>query len=98
MYQHECVKKKTPINNNDFYAHFEQADDAPDDCNSLFDQGGSDDEGEVNGRIDALCIPALQAIKDKCTWNGGEVRNICGMFKYQSTPRGYQVVWGSPQG
>jgi len=76
--------QRLPINNNYYRAWFEKADDAPEDCNYLFNQGGSDNDDEVGVRVDALCIPVFEAIRDKCTWNGGEAKNQCGTFKYQS--------------
>lgn len=85
-----------PVRYNHYDAFFEKADDAPEDCDYLFGQGGSDNDDEVGARVDALCIPAFEAIKEKCTWNGGEVKNACGTFKYQSCPNGGTCKPGSP--
>ncbi|EMR63473.1 hypothetical protein UCREL1_9579 [Eutypa lata UCREL1] len=87
-----------PTSNNEYHAWFEKAEDAPEDCDYLFGQNGSDDDDAVGARIDALCEPPFQAIRDKCTWNGGEVKNQCGTFKYQSCPRGHDCQPGSPGG
>ena len=87
-----------PVANNGYYAWFEKAEDAPADCEYLFGQNGSDNDDMVGPRIDALCFPPFEAIRDKCTWNGGEVKNQCGTFKYQSCPYSGGCEPGSPGG
>lgn len=83
-----------PIANNNYDAWFDKADDAPAECDSLF-QGG-DDNDEVGARVDALCVPAFMAIRNKCNWNGGEAKNKCGTFKYQSCPLDGNCKPGDP--
>lgn len=83
-----------PIVNNHYDAWFEKADGAPEDCNYLFSEGASEDEAA--GPVDVLCVPAFVAIRNKCFWNGGEVRNKCGTFKYQSCPKGGVCEPGDP--
>ena len=87
-----------PIESNTYWAYFEQADKAPEYCKSLFEGGGSGNKNDVDARIDTLCVPAFEAIQKKCTWNGGEVKNQCGTFKYQSCPIGKICAPGKPQG
>lgn len=90
------VKRPNPLFDNHYDAWFEKANDAPADCRYLFKQGGSTDDNAVGARVDALCIPAFEAIRDKCPWNGGEVRNQCGTFKYQSCVLGAPCKVGDP--
>ncbi|GJN86974.1 hypothetical protein PLIIFM63780_010556 [Purpureocillium lilacinum] len=56
-----------PIDNNKFWAWFEEADNAPEECKLLFKQGGSGNPDEVASRVNALCVPAFEAIQRKCT-------------------------------
>ena len=84
-----------PLKNNHFGIYFEPADNAPDDCGYVFYQNTSDEKDKANAQIDRLCIPVIEAIRDKCTWNGGEVKNECGTFKYQSCKLGRPCLWGS---
>lgn len=85
-----------PISNNHYQAWFEKADDAPADCDYLFGGKGGDDEGAVDERVDKLCVPAFVAIGNRCNWTGGEVKNQCGTFKYQSCPNGENCKPGDP--
>ncbi|SPO03657.1 uncharacterized protein DNG_06340 [Cephalotrichum gorgonifer] len=87
---------QNPIQNNHYGAQFEKADNAPEECNYLFGLGGSDNDDEVGVRVDALCIPVFEAIRDKCSWNGGEAKTPCGTFKYQSCPLGSKCNFGNP--
>ena len=86
-----------PTYNNHYDVRFVPADGAPDDCEYIF--GRSPDEyAGVQLAVDALCIPAFQAIRNKCFWNGGEVSTECGTFMYQSCPKDKECEWGSPAG
>ncbi|KAM0645771.1 hypothetical protein ACHAQF_000085 [Verticillium nonalfalfae] len=69
-----------PVSNNKYFAWFKPADKAPEDCRYLFGDNDAKDDDAVGARVDALCIPAFEAIKKKCSWNGGEVKNQCGTF------------------
>lgn len=89
-------RNDSPVKNNHYNAWFERANDVPEDCDYLFRQGDFDDDNEVGIRVDALCIPVFKTIRDKCTWNRGEVKNQCGTFKYQSCSLGVLCKWGSP--
>lgn len=93
-------KQSDPVQNNNYWAWFEKADNAPKDCKYLFRQAGSsiNNDNEARPRVDALCIPAFEAIRDKCPWNGGEVKNQCGTFKYMSCPYVRDCKPGSPGG
>jgi hypothetical protein len=89
-------KEESTVVNNHYDIRFEKADNAPDDYNYLFKLGSSDNTDKVGVRVDTLCILALEAIRDKCTWNGGEARNQYGTFKYQSNSPGYPSKCGLP--
>lgn len=83
---------------NTFPAWFEKAPDAPADCDYLLASNRASDDVK-RPFAENLCVPALETIREKCPWNGGEVKNKCGTFKYQScrsdkTCKGA----GSPQG
>ncbi|KAI9163909.1 Leucinostatins biosynthesis cluster protein T [Paramyrothecium foliicola] len=87
-----------PISDNKYLAWFVKADNAPEDCNYLFRQGDYKNDDEVGVRVDSLCIPAFDAIRDHCPWNGGEVKNHCGTFKYQSCTFNRNCPPGAPSG
>ncbi|CRK41581.1 hypothetical protein BN1723_015939 [Verticillium longisporum] len=87
-----------PVSNDRYHAWFKFADEAPEDCRYLFGDNGAKNDDAVGARVDALCIPAFEAIKKKCSWNGGEVKNQCGTFVYQSCPLSRWCEPGHPQG
>lgn len=98
---HKGVWNPLPHANDDFKIRFERADDAPDDCEYVFskyvDISLNDPyHNDVPLRVDAFCIPVLQEIVDKCTWNGGEAKNPCGRFKFQSCVKDKGCKWGDP--
>lgn len=102
----QCVQPIKDIYNplphyyNEFRMILERADDAPDDCKYLFPDPQDRNIDEIRegmaSRIDALCVPMLQEIAGECTWNGGEVKNQCGTFKFQSCVEGKGCKWGDP--
>lgn len=87
-----------PLENNYYEAWFERDDDAPKGCDKLFPAAGSVDMARKGAQIDAHCVPAFEAIRHDCPWNGGEVRNRCGKFSYMSCPKGKKCAAGKPQG
>lgn len=95
------IYRPRPHYYNTFRMMFEKADDAPDDCDYLFSPTYFDDHYyktlplRTNAN-NALCVPVLQEIATKCSWNGGEAKNPCGTFKFQSCFREHGCKWGDP--
>ena len=54
------------------------------------------DPSDAALQVDALCLPVLREIVNKCTWNGGQASNKCGTFKFQSCVKGIGCQWGNP--
>ena len=80
---------KTPVKNNHYDAGFTKDENAPSLCQSLF-------ESEADGPQKSLCSEPLKAILKACPWNGGEVRNECGLWWLQSCPLGRTCPQGKP--
>lgn len=70
-----------PILKSTYQVFFDLDENAPEKCKSLFTKDADD------GVVESRCLPALQAIKEKCPWNGGVAWNECGRFVYQTCKR-----------
>lgn len=74
-----------PVNSNVYKAKFVLAENTQPDCGFIFGNNATDDA--TLERVPPLCVPAFSAIRDKCPWSGGEVKNGCGTFYYWSCPK-----------
>ncbi|KAI9042991.1 uncharacterized protein KD926_004782 [Aspergillus affinis] len=63
--------QRDPVENNHYFAGYVFDDDAADECHQLW-------EDDSSSFVNSLCSTPLQAIREKCEWNGGRVRNGCG--------------------
>lgn len=88
------ANQASPVANNHYDAFFTKDENAPAECNNIFNN-----DHEKNPLSDSganLCYPVLDAIIKACPWTGGEVRNICGTFAMQSCPLGGRCKQGNP--
>ncbi|KAF2736237.1 hypothetical protein EJ04DRAFT_551459 [Polyplosphaeria fusca] len=82
-----------PVFNNNYQVRFSKADDAPEAC-----EGTLEMNAYMYHEALSLCQPAIKAIIGKCTWNGGEVRNVCGKYSITTCPKDKDCKEGEPEG
>ena len=80
-----------PVANNHYDAGFIPNDNIPSDCESVLTMSSSDWQKNI-------CSTPLKAITKACPWNGGQVRNACGLWWVQSCPLSVHCQRGSPGG
>ncbi|KAL1980204.1 hypothetical protein VTN96DRAFT_4470 [Rasamsonia emersonii] len=79
----------TPAGNNYIFSGYTLDEHAPAECHHLYTSGSTKLEQD-------LCYEPLKAIAKACPWNGGQARNVCGLWWLQTCPLGKTCPKGDP--